>query len=90
MLESISDSMVSSGILPGAFIEVWNMCKDDSVSVRLLQLLKLVDEPLKLISSVGETSPCNEVSIIANIGIQGYDLCVVRKTLGKVTVLNPC
>ena len=89
MLESVSNGVVSSGILFGTLIKVWNVSNNDSISILLLKFGELSDEPLKLVSWVLETCPSSKVCSIANVGIERNDSCLIVQLFGKVAIVEP-
>lgn len=67
VLESVRDGMVSLGILSGALSMVWNVSKDNGVTIVFLELSQLILKPLKLISSIIESGPSFKVIYVTDV-----------------------
>ena len=67
MLESIKEGMESSTVLAVTFIDVWHMSQNDGSTIDLLEVLKLLFEPLKHIAWVIELNHALPVELVADI-----------------------
>ena len=69
VLEPVSDRVVSPRVLPSALVLIRHVGQHNGVAVLLLELGKLIDEPLELVARVEERGPPIEIAIVANVRV---------------------
>lgn len=70
VLESIRNGMVSSAVLSGALVQIWDVGEHNGLSINFFKLKELILKPSELISRIVEGSHGLKVQVIANVGVQ--------------------
>jgi hypothetical protein len=89
VLESVGNGVVSLRILSRALVQVWNVREDDRVSILLLELFQLLNEPFELISRITESGPTSKIGSVANVRVQRNHSRLIVQLLRVVAVVKP-